>query len=416
MPQADDADLQSLIAKGVNGLTPELLVMLPRPLSAPRFGVEGSSASSAADELEAVRKEVLHDRELESEAQRSKRERALKEAQSYLISDELLHALHVALLLRQPLLLTGDPGVGKTRFARALAGRLQIPVERIDVKTTTTGRDMLYAIDDIARFRDAAVQRRQNGDDKDSESKESKTLKDYITFSGLGRAILRAAGPDYRVTPKVPMEEVAGRHYTGHTSISLGELFPDIFTPMDRLVRSRSHSVVLIDELDKAPRDTPNDLLVEIEEMVMYIGELGFRVEAAPHFWPIVVITSNSERSLPDPFLRRCVFHNLKLDAAMLPRIVAAQLPDLPRDSPLVQQMIAFFLDIRTQNLDKTPSTAELIGTIALLVELGFDPQKRIDFSDTRFKAACEQVAAALGKVTTDKEKVVKRLAAPTKK
>jgi len=123
-----------------------------------------------------------------------------------------------------------------------------------------------------------------------------------------------------------------------------------------------------------------------------------------------VVITSNSERTLPDPFLRRCVFHNLKLDEKVLPQIVAAQLPDLPSTSPLVAQMIQFFVDVRTQNLEKTPSTAELIGTISLLVELGFDPQQRVNFADARFKAAREQVAAALGKVTADKIKVAQYL------
>jgi MoxR-like ATPase len=409
MPTENRAALQALISKGVEGLTPELLTVLPRPLSAPRLGGDEASAVALLAEADAVRQELEQDRGLASDAERAAWLRARRDAETYLIPEELLHAIQVALLLRQPLLLTGDPGVGKTRFARALAGRLQVPVERIDVKTTTSGRDLLYTIDDIARFRDAAVPRKID-EPVPAGRQSSKALKDYIVFSGLGRAILRAAGPEYEVRPKVAMEEVAGREHAKRTTITLGELFPDIFTREDRVTKARSHSVVLIDELDKAPRDTPNDLLFEIEQMSMYIGELGISVPASPPFWPIVVITSNSERSLPDPFLRRCVFHHLKLDENVLPQIVAAQLPDIPQGSALVAQMIRFFLDVRTQSLEKTPSTAELIGTIALLVELGFDPQQRVDFSDTKFKAAREQVAAALGKVTADKAKVAQRL------
>jgi len=168
----------------------------------------------------------------------------------------------------------------------------------------------------------------------------------------------------------------------------------------------RSHTVVLIDELDKAPRDTPNDLLVEIEDMEMNIRELGVKVNATPHFWPIVIITSNSERSLPDPFLRRCVFHHLKLDETILPEIVAAQLPDLPDKSRLADSVIKLFLDVRKLSLDKTPSTAELVGTLALLVELGFDPAKELDRESPGFEAVRMQIAAALGKVTSDKTKV----------
>src|SRR5256885_819890 len=123
------AELQKLIAAGADGLSPDLLLHLPRPLSAPPIAtVDGASASELeARDLEAIRKESEADRLAETNEERKERAQARELAASYVISDELLHAVQVALLLRQPLLLTGDPGVGKTRFARALAGRLGTP-------------------------------------------------------------------------------------------------------------------------------------------------------------------------------------------------------------------------------------------------------------------------------------------------
>jgi MoxR-like ATPase len=412
----DRAKLEKLLKDRVGGLTPELLWHLPRPLSAPRtLAADGKSvAEIEAEQLERLRKEVEAEQAKETADEKKARSDARQLAESYRISDELLHAVQVALLLRQPLLLTGDPGVGKTRFGRALAGRLEVPYERVDVKTTTSGRDLLYAIDDIARFRDAAA--RRNGDKEKEKDKAPapppKALKDYVVFSGLGRAILRSAGAGCEVRPKIPMAEVAGPDHAGRSKITLGELFPDAFVRVDRATSAPVHSVVLIDELDKAPRDTPNDLLVEVEEMVMYIRELGFEVRANPLFWPIVLITSNSERTLPDPFLRRCVFHNLRLDDTVLPEIIVAQLPDLPLNSPLVTQVIKLFLDIRLKlSLEKKPSTAELVNTVALLVELGFDPAKSFDLAHKDNKDARQQVAAALGKVTGDKSKIADYLA-----
>lgn len=261
--------------------------------------------------------------------------------EGYEISPQLLKAAQVALLLHQPLLLTGDPGVGKTRFAAALASRLRLDLQRIHVKTTTSGRDLLYSFDDVARFRDAAILK----SDASGET-GAKPLASYVRFNGLGRAIMRSAGPQRLVSPKgFSMREIAGDKHAGRSDIPLGELFPVEFEGIE----GPSHSLVLIDELDKASRDAPNDLLVEIEEMHFDILELGLTIRADHEHWPIIIITSNSERSFPDPFLRRCVFHHLELPNEKLPMIIARRLPGLPQDSALVDSAIERFRTIREE-------------------------------------------------------------------
>jgi MoxR-like ATPase len=326
----------------------------------------------------------------------------LQNSEGYEIGPELLSAFRVSLLLRQPLFITGEPGVGKTRFAHAVADLLEAPLAKTVVKTTTSGRDLLYTFDDLRRFRDAAL-----GATKGAEA-AVKPLRDYVTFNALGLAILRAAGPEAIVTPKLSLGEVAGSDYAGQSTITLGKLFKKAFELDDgRRLHVGSSSVVLIDELDKASRDTPNDLLDEIENMHFEIFELGVEIGASPRHWPIVIITSNSERSLPDPFLRRCVFHHLQLSDDKLPEIVARQLPSVAPTDELVSGTIRIFQRIREiDGLEKKPSTAELVGAVALLYALGFD-RATDPTEDPRYEGIRRQLAGVLLKKHEDVAKAI---------
>ena len=326
--------------------------------------------------------------------------------------DPLANAAWVALLLRQPLLLTGDPGVGKTRFAEKLAEDLGIgPPTRVQVKSTTSGRDLLYRFDDLSRFRDATIagaiaraagktddgekrneKKRDVAEDakRDASESEGKPLDEstdaerirraqrpllsYVRMEGLGRAILRAAGPDFPVKLDQDFDpvEVFGEELAKEKDLTLRHIFRRAFEgePAAR------HTVVLIDELDKAPRDTPNDLLGEIERMRFRFDELGFEVEADPQYKPIVVITSNAERNLPDAFLRRCVFHHIETpQKEKMCKIAAARLGGLDPNGETIQkawqtaidEAWKLFEDVRKGITEKQPGTAEFIALVAYL-------------------------------------------------
>jgi len=374
-----DTSLAELIAKGEAGLTPDILKHLPRPLADPDREDAGAKAREG----------------------------------NYQIVPDLVKAIQVALLLRQPLLITGEPGVGKTRFAGELALRLELALETVVVKTTTSGRDLLYTFDEVRRFRDAAMAsvKERQGNAVQAVDVGQKPLRDYVEFRALGTAILRAIGPQASVEPSISMTEVAGLPHAGQSAITLGELFPRAFRVGTEVLEGPVQTVVLIDELDKAPREAPNDLLDEVESMRFTLSELGLSLKASPNYWPIVIITSNSERSLPDAFLRRCVFHNLRLDEAELPGIIAKQLPDLPRKSPLVTSFIKLFMDLRAiPDLDKRPSTAELVAALAFLVELGFSPDEELDPRGPKFREVASQITAALAKKVEDRNKILDSL------
>lgn len=349
----------------------------------------------------------------------------------YVIPDPLSKAAQVALLLGQPLLLTGDPGVGKTAFAAALSGRLRLgAVEAHTVRSTTVGRDLLYEFDDVRRFRDASVAARPAANGKSPGSAApAKPLASYVRLNALGLAVVRSAGPDYQVLPTLPLSEVAGSEARG-AQITLGDLFPRAFAAGPAQQR---RTVVLIDEIDKAPRDAPNDLLAEIEGMRFAIPELGIgEIAADVANWPIVVITSNSERNLPDAFLRRCCFHHLELpDDKTLGQIVLSHVdPErLPEDCSLLNGLIRIFRDVGgLRDLEKKPSTSELIAAAFLLVDLGFAPDRE-PWTDARWLGEDEppppggkpgfagsgvaaQVAATLAKKRADRDIVTKSLIA----
>lgn len=256
--------------------------------------------------------------------------------QNYLADAGLVDACNVALLLGQPLLLTGEPGTGKTEFAGSLAWELGLgrPL-KFETKSTSTARDLFYIYDALKRFQDA------------QSNIQADSALPYISYQALGSAILRTRDPS----------EVAG------------------YLPPGSNHTAKTRSVVLIDEIDKAPRDLPNDILNELERMYFRIPELGGAlIEADPALNPIVIITSNSEKDLPDAFLRRCVFYNIPFPGLdRLQRIVSGRLGLYATDSSaFVNDALELFNELRSpaSGLRKNPATAELLDWMAALKDM----------------------------------------------
>ncbi|MEW6277517.1 MAG: MoxR family ATPase [Candidatus Eremiobacterota bacterium] len=229
----------------------------------------------------------------------------------YLTSESLEAAVNCALALERPLLVRGEPGTGKTLLAQAIAAGLGLRLLSWHVKSTTRAQEGLYVYDTVQRLYDS---RFGDGDVRD--------IKRYIKLGPVGRAF------------------------------SSGE-------PV----------VLLIDEVDKADLEFPNDLLHELDQMRFFIAETGEEVVAAHR--PVVVITSNNEKELPDAFLRRCVFHFIDFpEPDFMRRIVEVHHPGL--DQELLHQAIETFYNLRgMQRLRKRPSTSELIDWIAALRAAG---------------------------------------------
>jgi MoxR-like ATPase len=228
----------------------------------------------------------------------------------YLTNEALETAVNVAVALQKPLLVRGEPGTGKTELAAAIAQGLDMPLIRWHVKSTTRAQEGLYTYDTVQRLYDS---RFDDGQVKD--------IRHYIQLGPLGQA----------------------------------------FT-------SERRSVLLIDEVDKADLEFPNDLLNELDRMSFYIPEL--REEVAAQQRPVVIITSNNEKELPDPFLRRCIFHFIEFpDEELLGRILEVHHPGL--EDQLVKQVLQAFLGLREAPLRKRPSTSELIDWVAALRAAG---------------------------------------------
>jgi MoxR-like ATPase len=261
----------------------------------------------------------------------------------------LVDAVNVALALGQPLLLTGEPGTGKTQLAWHVswqtlgADRSGMPREPLvfEAKSTSNSRELFYSYDTLGRFHKAKEGSARN--------------VDYITYNALGLAIL-LANDESNVKQWLPTSAKGFVH------------------------DGPRRSVVLIDEVDKAPRDFPNDILNELEAMYFRIPELGNDVVSAPsELKPILIITSNSEKSLPDAFLRRCVYYNIPFpDAQKLTEIVQGRLCDAP--GPFLSEALDFFLKLRSDDsrLRKKPATAELLGWLVYLCDRIPDKQKRL--------------------------------------
>ena len=230
---------------------------------------------------------------------------------SYLTNPALEAAVQAALVLQKPLLVRGEPGTGKTLLAEAIAEAEELELITWHVKSTTRAQDGLYQYDTVQRLYDSRF-----GDH------DVRDIREYIHMGPMGRAF-----------------------------------------------RSDQRTVLLIDEIDKADIEFPNDLLHELDRMRFTVAETG-DVVAAQHR-PIVVITSNAEKELPDAFLRRCVFHFIDFpDRDLMSRIVAVHHPGL--DEQLLQNALDVFYGVRDMDrLRKRPSTSELIDWIAMLQSLG---------------------------------------------
>lgn len=271
---------------------------------------------------------------------------AITSPENYRATGELATAVEVAITLGQPLLLTGLPGTGKTQLAHSIAWELGYGQRALtfETKSTSVSRNLFYHYDTLGRFQASYL------------SEASKDPLDYIEYNALGKAIILAN----------PAENVK-------------RILPNRFEHPG----PPQQSVVLIDEIDKAPRDFPNDLLNEIEGMFFRIPELrNERVEAPSDLRPIVIITSNSEKNLPDAFLRRCIYHHIpKPTADDLRQIVSLRVAPIGADEkPGFDSALDLFIRLRDDNsgITKKPSTAELIAWIAVLRKRDVDFRLRL--------------------------------------
>jgi MoxR-like ATPase len=260
----------------------------------------------------------------------------LVDPSAYIAGEGLRDSVNVSLTLGQPLLVTGEPGTGKTQLAHSIAYELGLPPPLVfHTKTTSTAKDLFYQYDALHHFHDAQFR------------KEELDFEDYITYEALGLAILSSIHPDQSNT-----------YLPAHLQ-NIGPV----------------RSVVLIDEIDKAPRDLPNDILNEIENLSFTVKETGRTFSAAPSYRPILILTSNSEKNLPDAFLRRCVFYHIPFpDEERLKEIVRRR---LKLSTHFTQQMlhnaIQHFERIREFSLKKKPATAELLSWIRILEKMQLD-------------------------------------------
>jgi len=234
---------------------------------------------------------------------------------SYVATPDLMLAVNAAITLQRPLLIKGEPGTGKTMLAEEVAGALGVPLLQWHIKSTTKAQQGLYEYDAVSRLRDS-----QLGDEK------VKDISNYIVKGVLWQAF-------------------------------------DQGKP----------SVILIDEVDKADIEFPNDLLRELDRMEFHVYETRQTVRAAVR--PIVIITSNNEKELPDAFLRRCFFHYIKFpDKDTMGRIVDVHFPNLKKD--LLREAMEVFFELREiPGMKKKPSTSELIDWLKLLVAEDIPPE-----------------------------------------
>ena len=233
----------------------------------------------------------------------------------YVATDDLKVAVNAAITLSRPLLIKGEPGTGKTALAIEVAEALGVPIIEWHIKSTTKAQQGLYEYDAVSRLRDS-----QLGDER------VKDIKNYIKRGKLWEAFEHEGRP-----------------------------------------------VLLIDEIDKADIEFPNDLLQELDRMEFFVYETGETVKAQNR--PIVIITSNNEKELPDAFLRRCFFHYIKFpDAETMQQIVDVHFPGLK--GRLVTEAMRIFYELRElPGIKKKPSTSELLDWLKLLLNEDISPE-----------------------------------------
>ncbi|MEE2758066.1 MAG: MoxR family ATPase [Myxococcota bacterium] len=249
--------------------------------------------------------------------------------ENYIASIELREAVNVALALERPLLIKGEPGTGKTLLAEAVRDALKRPLHTWHVKSTSRAQDGLYVYDAVQRLHDSRFGDKDVGD-----------IRQYIRFGALGQAFV-----------------------------------------------NEEESIVLIDEIDKADLEFPNDLLHELDKMAFTVLETGDN-HVAQHR-PLVIITSNNEKELPDAFLRRCIFHFIAFpDEDLMADIVRVHHPKVKQT--LIDEAIARFYWLRNiPDLRKAPSTSELIDWISALIKGGVTEDElahRVPFLGTLLK------------------------------
>ena len=234
---------------------------------------------------------------------------------NYVATDDLMTAVNAAITLERPLLIKGEPGTGKTLLAMEVAGALDMPFYEWHIKSTTKASHGLYEYDAVSRLRDS-----QLGDDRVQD------INNYIKRGMLWEAFV-----------------------------------------------SEKQAVLLIDEIDKADIEFPNDLLRELDRMEFYVYETRETVKADNR--PVVIITSNNEKELPDAFLRRCFFHYIRFpDEETMEKIIAVHFPEIKKR--LLKEAIDVFFTIRDVNgVKKKPSTSELLDWIKLLLAEDIDPE-----------------------------------------
>ncbi|MCB0642482.1 MAG: AAA family ATPase [Phaeodactylibacter sp.] len=261
----------------------------------------------------------------------------------YILEPGLKNAVEVALALDQPLLLTGEPGTGKTQLAYKTVFDLSQGGEanfsdqliRFDTKTTSTAKDLFYSYDALGHFQSANIKR--------DAGQTAPDIGSFVTLQALGKAIALS-------NPK-------------------GIQHPELRKQLKLQDDKPKSSVILIDEVDKAPRDFTNDLLNQIENSEFFIQEMNEKITRGDGQRTLILLTSNSEKNLPDAFLRRCVFYHIPFPSADLLRKIVKVQVGLPTNftDQMLNPVIDFFFEVREKSIRKRPATAEFIAWMRLL-------------------------------------------------